>query len=282
MDLLTLKNQILESFSQLSCRFAFVFKNLSNPEDIILINENEVFHSASTMKVPVMMEIFRQAEAGLLQTDEKIEIKNQFHSIVDGSPFHLNQEEDSDPGLYELIGKTQTIRQLTEAVITKSSNLATNLLIDRVKAVNVTQFMQMIGTKNTIVLRGVEDVKAYRLNKNNTVTALDLMVIFEKLLNDKIFSAEYKHEMLEILMKQELNDLIPAKLPVTLKIAHKTGSLPGKLQHDAGIVFLPDGRNYFLAMLTQDYQNEKEYQKGTTKLAEISLMVFDYFSSNKS
>src|SRR5262245_60146281 len=66
----------------------------------ILINPDENLHAASTMKVPVMMELYRQAKAGKFSIDDKIEIKNSFTSIADGSPFSISPDDDSEPSLY--------------------------------------------------------------------------------------------------------------------------------------------------------------------------------------
>ena len=91
---------------------AVAFYSLSQPKDSLLINVDERFHAASTMKVPVMMEVFRQAHEGLLSLDERLPILNSFKSIVDGSEFALEEADDSDLTLYKRIGETESIREL--------------------------------------------------------------------------------------------------------------------------------------------------------------------------
>ena len=95
------------------------------------------FHAASTMKVPVMIELFRQADAGTLGLDDRLPIKNEFRSIVDGSVYQLSVGDDSDAEVYKAVGKTMTLRALNQAMITVSSNFATNLLIERLGAANI-------------------------------------------------------------------------------------------------------------------------------------------------
>src|SRR5215471_9278096 len=125
----------------------------------LLINPDVSFHAASTMKVPVMMEIFRQTAVGKLSLDQRIRIKNDFSSIVDGSHYALSPDSDSEQTLYTRVGQTETIRELMRLMIIVSSNLATNILIELVTPGRIMELMNTIGAKNIHVLRGVEDGK---------------------------------------------------------------------------------------------------------------------------
>src|SRR6185369_6948116 len=127
----------------------------------LLINPDTNFHAASTMKVPVMMEIFRQVEVGKLSLDARLAINNDFKSIVDGSHYSLTADSDSEASLYGRTGQTETIRELMRLMITVSSNFATNMLIERVTPERVMDLMHSIGANNIRVLRGVEDGKAF-------------------------------------------------------------------------------------------------------------------------
>ena len=109
---------------------ALAFKTIDGRAQV-LIDPDKPFHAASTMKVPVMIELFRQVRAGAISLSDPIEVRNEFHSIVDGSTFKLNDGDDSDSVLYTAIGKSLTLEQLNEAMITVSSNLATNILIEK-------------------------------------------------------------------------------------------------------------------------------------------------------
>src|SRR5439155_5361650 len=88
------------------------------------------FHAASTIKVAVLLAIFRAADEGRLRLDHSLHVRNRFFSAADGFPFHLNRDSDAMPELYESIGRTAKISALAEGMITASSNLATNLLLD--------------------------------------------------------------------------------------------------------------------------------------------------------
>lgn len=266
-----LKEQITKELSRQPGTFAVAFKDLTTGEELF-INEHERFHAASTMKTPVMVEVYKQAGDGKFSVKDSILIKNEFMSIFDGSTFSIDPAVDSDTLLYHEIGKKRTIYSLMYDMIIVSSNLATNLIIDLVDAKNVTQTLREIGAKDIQVLRGVEDTKAFQAGMNNQVTAYDLMLLFEKIDNEELVSAEASMAMMDILLDQRFNDIIPAKLPKEVKVAHKTGSITG-VQHDSGIVFLPDGRKYILVLLSKELTDA---DAGVEALATVSEMIYHY------
>jgi beta-lactamase class A len=237
----------------------------------LLINPDVSFHAASTMKVPVMMEIFRQAAAGKLSLDQRIPVRNDFASIVDGSHYSLTPDSDSDQSLYTRVGRTETIRELMRLMITVSSNLATNLLIERVTPERVMDLMHTIGAEHIRVLRGVEDGKAFEKGLNNTTTARDLMIILRRIAERRAVSGEASDAMIKIMLDQKFNEGIPAGLPRNARVSHKTGSIT-RINHDAAIVY-PRGRKpYVLVVLTRGVEDEKLAHK---LIADISRMVYE-------
>ncbi len=218
--------------------------------DTLLISANVRFHAASTMKVPVMIQLFRDRDAGKLTLDDSVPITNDFRSIADGSPYQLDRADDSDSTLYGLVGQKRTIRQLVELMETVSSNLATNLLIALVDARRANATAHALGADSILVLRGVEDDKAYQAGMNNTTTARDLGMLFTALAQYRAASPAACREMLEILGRQHFTEGIPAGLPAGTRVEHKTGWVGGVVYHDAGIV-RPRGRApYVLVVLT--------------------------------
>lgn len=237
----------------------------------LLINPDVSFHAASTMKVPVMMEIFRQASAGKLSLDQRIPVKNDFASIVDGSHYSLTPDSDSDQSLYTKAGQTETLRELIRLMITASSNLATNILIERVTPERVMDLMHTIGAEHIRVLRGVEDGKAFQQGLNNTTTARDLMIILRRIAERRAVSAKASDEMIKIMLDQKFNEGIPAGLPRNARVSHKTGSIT-RINHDAAIVY-PRGRKpYVLVVLTRGIEDEKVAHK---LIADISRVVYE-------
>lgn len=267
-----LKRQIQTELNKNKGVFAVAFKDLTSGEEI-LINEKINFHAASTMKTPVLIEAYKQAASGKFSIDDSITVRNEFKSIVDGSPYSLNSKDDSETDLYTKEGSKVKIYDLLYLMIIQSSNLATNLIIDLLGAKNVNQTMREMGANDIQVLRGVEDTKAYRAGLNNTTTAYDQMIIFSKMAEGTTVNKASSDAMIQILLDQKFNDKIPAKLPKNVKVAHKTGWITG-VNHDAGIVFLPDGRKYVLVLLSKELENDKSAVKS---MAKVSKMVYDYF-----
>jgi beta-lactamase class A len=272
-----LKKQITEELGKTKGEFAVAFNDLSTGE-VLLMNEHQLFHAASTMKAPVMAEVYKQAAEGKLSLNDSILIKNEFKSIADSSTFILTAKEDSDTLIYSHIGEKRTLSSLVYDMIIWSSNLATNMVIEKVGAKKVTQTMRSIGAKDMQVLRGVEDGKAFKAGMNNQVTAYDLMLLFEKIGKEEMVNAEASKAMISILLDQKFNDIIPAQLPADVKVAHKTGWITG-LHHDAAIVFLPDGRKYVLVLLSAELEDETA---GVKSMATVSKMIYEYVKSLKT
>ena len=272
LTLTDLELQILDSIHHHEGEFAMAFKMMDSTAAGIYINKGKIFHAASTMKTPVMIEAFKQIEAGNISLDDSMLITNQFQSIVDSSGYELSLSDDSEPELYQYLGRKQSVRTLIELMITKSSNLANNILIDHLGADQISQTMVAIGANNMNVLRGVEDIKAFDQGLNNTTDALSLLTIYEKLARHELVSTGASQQMIEILERQQFQDVIPALLPEDVRVAHKTGSITG-VHHDSGIVYLPDGRSYVLVLLSSDLP---EFDRGTKLLQHISKMIYDY------
>jgi beta-lactamase class A len=223
-------------------------------------NEREVFHAASTMKVPVMLGIFEAVSRGELRLDQPVRVRNEFVSILDGSRYALDPKEDSDPRLYDLIGNDLPLEELVRRMIVRSSNLATNIVIELIGAKRVMSLMKQIGANDIQVLRGVEDDKAYYAGMNNTATAFDLMLIFRALGESRVISAEASTKMIDILTGQEHDGGIPAGLPEGTRVAHKTGSITA-IAHDGGLVFSGDGSTYAIVILTRGFKKHREAEK---------------------
>jgi beta-lactamase class A len=230
------------------------------------------FHPASTIKLPILMAVHSAADAGELRLSAPVVVRNRFASLVDGSPYTLDPAEDGDPELYQLEGKALPIEELLRRMVVRSSNLAANLLLDKLGASQVTDLMRRIGAHVTQVLRGVEDDKAYAVGLNNATSAGDLAVCLQHLLPgvvDAPFSEASRARMLELLKAQEFNEKIPAGLPPGTAVAHKTGDILG-VHHDAAIVF-PAGAPYILVVMTAGIVDGK---KANALIADISREVW--------
>ncbi|HKS22712.1 MAG TPA: serine hydrolase [Thermoanaerobaculia bacterium] len=236
-------------------------------------NGDHYFHAASTMKLAVLLGVMRSVERGDLTLDAPVHIRNRFTSIINNEPFMLDLGRDADPDVYGHLGKTLPVRQLAYWMITKSSNLATNLLIDIVGIANIQQALDELEVDGVKILRGVEDQAAFNAGLNNEVTANGLLKLLRIIADRKAYSAVASEEMLNIMLEQQYRSGIPAGLPKAARVAHKTGNI-STVHHDAGIVFLDGRAPYVLVVLTQF---AAETGRGTA-VAQVSRDIFNALS----
>ena len=246
------------------------YRALARP-DSLLIGANLRFHAASTMKVPVMIQIFRDADAGLLRLEDSLPVHATFPSLVDGSPFAVDKGDDSDSTLYLRLGGKASVRELLELMITRSSNLATDILIERVGAGRAERTARSLGAWSIQVLRGVEDGKAYRAGLNNTTTARDLGALLVAIAQGRAASRAACDAMLAVLGRQEFHEGIPAGLPPGTRVAHKTGWIGQVVYHDAGVVYPPGGESYVLVVVTGGIERDEDAYR---LVADLSQLVF--------
>jgi beta-lactamase class A len=266
-SLLSAESAIQKRIAASGADVAIFFHTLDGTETWSL-RSDEVFHAASTMKLPVMIELFHQAQQGQLKLDDSLPIKNRFPSIVDGSPYSLSAADDSETDLYKAEGQTRTLRQLCELMITVSSNFAANLLIEKLGVDNIRATVHQYGADGMNVLRGVEDGKAFERGLNNTTTARALATLVQAIADGQAVDPASSREMLQILKRQKFHDAIPAGLPAGIAVAHKTGDIT-KINHDAAIVYAK--RPYILVILTRGLAQQKD---SAALMADISRQLY--------
>ena len=228
------------------------------------------FHAASTMKLAVLLGVFRQIERGELTLDAPVHVRNRFTSIVNQEPFMLELGRDADPDVYGHLGRTLTVRELAYWMITKSSNLATNLLVEVVGIETIQRALDELEIDGVRILRGVEDQAAFDAGLNNEVTANGLLKILRLIADGKAYSKHSSDEMMNILLEQQYRGGIPAGLPKDTRVAHKTGNI-STVHHDAGIVFVENRKPYVLVILTQF---RAEAGRGTA-VADVSRDIYN-------
>ncbi|PYQ31029.1 MAG: serine hydrolase [Acidobacteria bacterium] len=233
-------------------------------------NADAWFHAASTMKLAVLLGVFREVDRGELALDAPVHVRNRFTSIVNQEAFMLDLGRDADPDVYGHLGKTLSVKELAYWMITKSSNLATNLLVDVIGIPTIQLALDELEIHGIKVLRGVEDQRAFAAGLNNEVTAHGLLKMLRLIAEGTAYSQEACDEMLDILLDQQYRSGIPAGLPKAARVAHKTGNI-STVHHDAGIVYLEGRKPYVLVILTQF---PAEQGRGTA-VAEVSRDIFN-------
>lgn len=238
--------------------------------DSLWVNARWRVHAASTMKLPVLIELARRVDASRYGWDTPVLVRNSFASIVDGSTYQLDPADDSDSTLYALEGQRRPARELARLMITRSSNLATNLLVRELGAPAIQATARRLGADSMVVLRGVEDQKAYDRGLSNTTTARDLAELLAAIAEGRAASDSASAVMLGILTRQEFRGGIPAGLPAGTRVASKTGNITG-INHDAALVFPAHHPAYVLVILTRGFPTPRAAE---AFMAEVSRRVW--------
>jgi beta-lactamase class A len=241
-------------------------------------NADRWFHSASTIKVAVLLALFGAVEARRFTLEARLHVRNRFISRIDGSPFRVSISRDADKVVHAAIGKTMRVGELARHMIVTSSNLATNLLVDLISLDKAQEMLTEYDIQGIELARGVEDDKAFEVNFNNRVTANGLVSLFRAIYEKKSVGSDSAKQMLDILAQQEFRSGIPAGLPPDVRtrarIANKTGEI-SIAAHDAGIVFLPARQPYVLAVLTE---SEPNVDGRMERISRVSTAVYEYLT----
>ncbi|MEJ2204250.1 MAG: class A beta-lactamase-related serine hydrolase [Gemmatimonadota bacterium] len=252
------------------------YRGLAPTGDSLLLGADTRMHAASTMKVAVMLQLYLDHEAGRSRLDTPVEVKNTFTSIVDGSTFVLPPDSDSDTTFYGRLGERVPVRELVEHMITWSSNLATNILVEVADARRVNATLRELGADSMEVLRGVEDMKAYEAGLSNTTTARDLGVLLAAVATGDRLSPESRASMLGILERQHFRENIPAGVPEGTRVANKTGWITAH-NHDAAVVFPRDQDPYVLVVMVRGLEDQEQ---AADLVAGLSGLVWSYHTGS--
>ncbi len=261
----TILSRIKATEKALACRIGLAFKDKHHGLQVEY-QAQERFHAASTMKVPVMVEVFRQADRGALSLDDKIVVNPVCRSFLEDTTFVCDAGEYLTARLNEQV----SMRKLVEQMIVVSDNLATNLLISKCGYRKINSTMRSLGAHRGYVLRGVQDNPAFEAGLSNRMTAHDLNVLNEAIDRGTAASADACAEMRETLLAQEHDTMVPSKLPKEVRVAHKTGAITAT-RHDTGIVYAPFG-TWYLTVLMDGLGDE---EAGEEAIAKLSRDIYD-------
>lgn len=233
-------------------------------------------HAASTIKVAVLYALYAAIDERRFGPHRRLHVRNRFLSAVDGTPYRVASARDGNSAVHAAIGKTMRLAELAGHMITTSSNLATNLLVDLVGADYIRTALARAQIGGIDFVRGVEDEAAFDAGINNRVTADGLVGLFRAIHDSRGVSKLATADMLEILFQQQFRSGIPAGLPDHVRgkarIGHKTGEI-SIAAHDAGIVFVAGRQPYVLAVLTE---HEPDSGKRMAPVAKVSAAVYDW------
>jgi len=219
----------------------------------IALNKEKPFPSASLVKIPVMAACFFAARDGKISLKDNLILKAS--AKVTGSGILKNKA----------VGSSFTVEEIIEIMITESDNTATNMLIERLTFDYLNSFFKKYGLAHTNLSRKMMDFRYRRKGLENYITAADIAYLLEKIYRKEFLDKVTSEKCLSVLLRQKVNDRIPAKLPADTPVAHKTG-LEREVCHDAGIVFSPQG-DFLICVLTKSKTARKEVKAFISKVA---------------
>jgi beta-lactamase class A len=209
---------------------------------------DEPHYPASLMKVPLLVAAHRAHEAGALDLDAPVPVRNRFASALPGAPqFALRDAPENDPSVWRLLGGSASLRWLVERMIVASSNLAANIVLGYVGADRVAEVWRLAGAVASATPRGIEDRAARDAGVDNTVTAADLARLLSALGTGRLAGPEATGRMLDTLAAREHREDLAAGLPAGTRVAFKNGWVHG-VRHAAGIVYPTDSDPYALVV----------------------------------
>jgi len=255
-----LENKIKEFLKSINGNVSVVIKNLNNDE-LIKINQECVFPSASTIKLVIMSELLRQVKENKLNLDQTIILSDKMKTSGDGILKELNT------------GHEFTLQEILLLMIIISDNMATNILIDIVGMDNVNRMARKLGLKKTKLQRKMMDSVAAKSGRENYTSAYDMFRILELIYKGENIDKYHSNIMLDILKRQQAGGRLNLYLPEGILMANKTGSLD-KLEHDVGIIYLPNCV-YIICVLTNEINSNKD---GREIIGNISKMVYEFYN----
>lgn len=210
-------------------------------------------YSASTMKLPVAMAMKRKVDAGELALDQPVTVHNDFASAA-GGRFGVNPAEDEAPATWTKLGEQVTLDWLATEMITRSSNLATDLVLELTGIDAANAVLAEYATGQSVIQRGIDDAAAQAAGISNLMSPADLAAVLVAVGNEK------DSYLKDLLAANTWNGEIPAGLPAGTRVEHKNG-WDLRIRHDGGIVRPADAEPFVLTVCTTSDLPDQEAQK---------------------
>jgi beta-lactamase class A len=226
-----------------------------------LLHANDIFPQASSIKICVLAELYRQAQQGKLKLTDLYTVNAS----------DLVPDSDIMGGLTPGVTRI-TVRDLATMMVAVSDNSATNVLIDRVGMDNVNALLNSLGLHETHLRRKMMDLKAATEGRENVSTPTEMMNLLEALYRGKVLNKEMTEDFFKVLSTHK-DSWIPRDLPDDLKIANKPGALEG-VRNDSGVIFV-EKRPYILCVMTTYLHRERDGEEAISKVSLETWRMFD-------
>ena len=232
--------------------------------DHFFLHENEVFAQASSIKIVVLAELYRQAQQGKLKLTDLYTVQAS----------DLVPDSDIMGGLTPGVTRI-TLRDLATMMVAVSDNSATNVLIDRVGMDNVNAMLDSLGLSRTRLRRKMMDLEAAKRGRENISTPREMMSLLEAIYRGKMLNQESTADFFKVLSTNKAS-WIPRDLPADVRVADKPGALEA-VRNDSGIVFV-EGRPYVICVMTSFLRNERDGEEAISKISLAAWRMFDRLS----
>ena len=233
------------------------------------LNADAIYPTASTIKIAVLAELYRQHERG---SGAKL-----------GDLYTVNAKDGvGTEGILQAMSagvSRITNRDLALLMVSLSDNSATNVLIDRVGMDNVNAWLVQLGLERTRLRRHMLDVKAAQEGRENTATPRELVTMLRAIHEGRVFGKATTEDFIKMLSTQK-SSYIPRLLPADLMIANKPGNLDA-VRNDAGIIFVP-GRPFAIAVMTTFATDGVEAEESIGRIAHAAWSYFDRVGKSSS
>jgi|GEM_PF-484636 len=256
-----LAQELQPLFDQTGGTFGGIVYDISTQSIVYSHNADLVFASASLIKIPIVMTVYQLANQGVVSLDDQIVL--QANVIVGGSGAIQ----------YSAPGTIYSVRELCARMIYDSDNTAANMLLDHIGGfAPVNQVMAQVGAGQTLLQRRMMDMQAQAAGIDNLTSPADMFLLVRTLRDGTLLGSAASQEIIGFMQQTTNRQKIPAYLPPDAVVSHKVGSLTG-VEHDAGIVWLPDGRAYIVVLMSTALPSNAV---GVATLAEASRIIYAY------
>jgi beta-lactamase class A len=257
----TLAQELQSLFDQTSGTFGGIVYDISTQSIVYSHNADLVFSSASLIKIPIVITVYYLANQEILSLDDQIVLQA---SVIVGGSGSIQ---------YTAPGSVYSVRELCARMMYDSDNTAANMLLDHIGGfAPVNQVMGDVGAGQTLIQRRMMDMSARAAGFDNLTSPADMFLLLQTLHNGTLLGSAGSQEIIGFMQQTTNRQKIPAYLPPDVVVAHKVGSLTG-VEHDVGIVWLPDGRQYIVVLMSTALPSNTV---GIATLAEASRIVYAY------